>query len=259
VPTRNVLQSSAGVDLPSSLASAHVTNMDPRIRIGVVEDHDDLRDTLVEVLAALGHTVVGFACAEDVDDSPAGFDLMLVDLNLPGEDGLSLVGRLKRAQPGLRVILITARSALRDRVRGYDAGADLYLPKPVDESELLAAVRAMTRQLQADTHQAAADGDALLRLDTRTLQLRGATGMTAITAVDAALLTALARAPGQRLEHWRLMEVVGLDLDAESARSNLAVRLTRLRSKLIEVGCVTGALRSVRGSGYQLCVPLEIG
>ena len=233
--------------------------MEPLIRIGVVEDHDDLRETLVEVLASLGHAVVGFACAEDVDDSAAAFDLLLVDLNLPGEDGLSLVARLKRAQPSLRVILVTSRAALRDRVRGYDAGADLYLPKPVDETELLAAVRAMTRQLHAETQRVAREAEGLLQLDTRTLQLRGSGGTTTISAVEAALLTALGRAPGQRLEHWQLLEVLGLDLDAEGARSNLAVRLTRLRGKLAEVGCDASALRSLRGTGYQLCVPLAIG
>ena len=69
--------------------------MEPRIRIGVVEDHDDLRETLVEVLSSLGHTGVGFACAEDVDDSPSRFDLMLVDLTarLPKLDRAGLAER----------------------------------------------------------------------------------------------------------------------------------------------------------------------
>jgi DNA-binding response OmpR family regulator len=232
--------------------------MNGSARIGVVEDNDDLRLSLIEVLTAIGHAVIGYSCAEDVDDSPEMLDLMLVDLNLPGEDGLALVERLKRAQPGLRVIMMTSRTALRDRVRGYDAGADLYLPKPVDEAELLAAVRALTRQLRADSQRTIGDDAGVFKLDMKALRLSGPLGTTEISAVEAALLASLARAPGQRLEHWQIMAVIGLDLDAQTGRANLAVRMTRLRNKLGEAGFPSDALRSVRGTGYQLCVRLEV-
>jgi DNA-binding response OmpR family regulator len=229
-------------------------------RIAVVEDNDDLRMSLVELLAETGDVVFGYACAEDVDESPEtdSADLMLVDLNLPGEDGLSLVARLTRARPNLRVIMMTSRTALRDRVRGYDAGADLYLPKPVDASELLAAVRAMTRRLRAEAQGSVGANPDALHLDMRVLQVRGARGVTEVSATEASLLAALARAPAQRLEHWQLMEILGLELDAESGRANLSVRITRLRGKLAAVGCPGEGLRAVRGSGYRLCVPLQL-
>lgn len=228
-----------------------------RLSIGIIEDNDDLRDSLVEVLANHGHRVVGFASAEDLTEAPAAepFELMIVDLNLPGEDGVVLAARLKRVQPRLRVIMMTTRTALVDRVRGYDAGADLYLPKPMVEDELLAAVRALGRQILADVKAAAARP--VLQLVTRARALRGPRGTLPLSAVDIALLTALARAPGHQLDHWQLLEASGLDLN-ERARANLSVRVTRLRVKLNQVGCAHDALRSVRTTGYQLCVPLEI-
>lgn len=98
------------------------------LQIGVVEDNDDLRTTLVEILAGIGHHCTPFGSAEDMEESTASLDLLLVDLNLPGEDGLSLTARLKRAMPRLRVIMMTTRDGVSDRVRGYDVGADIYLP-----------------------------------------------------------------------------------------------------------------------------------
>ena len=240
--------------------SREASFMDARLRIGVVEDNDDLRDSLVEVLEGLGHAAVGFSCAEDVDESSRAqhFDLLAVDLNLPGEDGLSLVARMKRVQPALRVIMMTTRTAVRDRVLGYDAGADIYLPKPIDENELLAAVRAMARQLRSTAAILSDGAGKALRLDTLTLRLVGPQGETTLVDVEVMLLSALARSPGQRLEHWQLLEILGLDLDDENSRASLAVRMTRLRGKLGQVGCPATALQSLRGSGYQLCVAIEL-
>jgi DNA-binding response OmpR family regulator len=225
-----------------------------------VEDHDDLRDSLVELLSAKGHATIGFSCAEDLDDSPAMdvLELVLVDLNLPGEDGLALVGRLKRAYPGMRVIMMTSRTAVQDRVRGYDAGADIYLPKPIHEAELLAAVRALTRKPLAGGSNAPDAAPHALRVDTRALRLSGPVQASALSTGECALLAALARAPAQRLEYWKLMSVLELDLDASGGRAMLAVRMTRLRNKVVAVGGELDALKSVRGFGYQLCVPVEV-
>lgn len=233
--------------------------MDIPLRIAIVEDNDDLRASLREVVQAAGHFVTAYACAEDVDGSPQAepFELGLLDLNLPGEDGLSLARRLKHAHPLMRIIMMTTRTGLADRVSGYDAGADLYLPKPISVDELLAAVRAISRQIGADLRGGAAQTEGLVRLDTRKLRLHGAQGTVLLNRVDVTLLTSLARAPGQRLEHWQLIEAMGQNVD-DAAQSNLAVRMSRLRSKLSQLGCTGNALRSLRASGYQLCIVLEI-
>ena len=233
--------------------------MDASLRIGIVEDNDDLRESLVGLLAAHGQFSLGFSCAEDLGERAAGvaFDLMIFDLNLPGEDGLSLVARLKRKQPELRVIMMTTRTALPDRVRGYDLGADLYLPKPVEELELLAAIRALTRQVRSGTPSDSDEASNSLWLDSTRLHLRGGDCAVPLTQFDMALLMALARAPGQRLEHWQLIEAIGRAVD-DTGKANLAVRLSRLRSKLVQLGYHGSVLKALRSSGYQLCVPIQI-
>lgn len=232
--------------------------MNIALRIGIVEDNDDLRESLMDLLREAGHAAHGFSCAEDLVAAPGAepFELLLVDLNLPGEDGLSLTERLRRVQPGLRVIMMTTRTGLDDRVRGYNLGADLYLPKPVAGEELLAAVRAFARQIRVNALQVT-DRDTPLELQSLTRQLRGPRGVTSLNSPEVSLLTALACAPGQRLEHWQLIETLGLPVD-EASKSNLAVRMTRLRNKLSEVGCRGNPLQALRAAGYQLCVPLEI-
>lgn len=229
------------------------------LRIAIVEDNDDLRESLMEVLQAAGQKVTGFACAEELDGAPAAcvFDLVLLDLNLPGEDGLSLAARLRHVQPGLRVIMMTTRTGLDDRIRGYDAGADLYLPKPIAEDELLAAVRAIGRQIHADEQKADECADCRLRLDLKTSQVLGAKGVAFLNPIDLTLLSALARAPGQKLEYWQLIEATGQEVN-EDTKANLSVRMTRLRTKLIQTGCSTSVLKANRSSGYQLCVRLKM-
>ncbi len=227
--------------------------------IGVVEDNDDLRASLLEVLSSNGNQAIGVPSAEDLNDLllDRPFDLMLLDLNLPGEDGLSLAARLKSAQPQLRVIMMTTRTSLVDRVRGYQTGADLYLPKPVAEEELLAAVQAMERQILREPRTPHGRDDGLY-LDAQSMTLLGPAGEVLLNAREVALLMAMAQAPGYRLEHWQLMEVLGLDFEVQS-KSSLAVAITRLRSKLLQAGCPSPGLKALRLTGYQLCVHLEIG
>jgi len=129
------------------------------LNIVVVEDNEDLREAIVDVLAALGHRVLGLSCAEELGDegAQAMIDLLVVDLNLPGEDGVSLSRRLRSTQPGLCILMMTARDTVRDKVAGYEAGADIYLTKPVSIEELSAAVQSLGRRLRPDRIQPAPD------------------------------------------------------------------------------------------------------
>jgi DNA-binding response OmpR family regulator len=233
--------------------------MEKYLRIGIVEDNDALRYSLAEILGSLGHQVTAFSCAEDTTDSAVTetLDMLLLDLNLPGEDGLSLAARLKRVQPRLRVIMMTTRTAVDQRVRGYEMGADLYLPKPVSELELLAAVRALARRIHSDAIEDARDHSALVQLNAQTMQLLNGTATVPVNAVESALLSALARAPGQRLQPWQLLQATGEET-TDATLGNLPVRMTRLRGKLVQAGCPPSALKSLRNSGYQLCIDLEL-
>lgn len=233
--------------------------MEASLKIGIVEDNDDLRESLVAVLRGLGYDAQGMASAEEFVEAATSlpYQLLLLDLNLPGEDGLSLAARLKRVNPLLRVIMMTTRTRLEQRVLGYEHGADLYLPKPVAEAELIAAVKSMARQLAAG-HVAMQDDEVdVLHLDSHSLLLKGSLGSIVVSVREEALLRMLANAPGQRLEYWQLLQGLNLELDADG-KSALAVAVTRLRDKIQQVCRREQVIRSLRSTGYQLCVPLRI-
>ena len=136
--------------------------MSTHLSIVIVEDNDDLRELTADALRAQGHQVCALPCAEAVDDalSAAPADVFLIDLNLPGEDGLSLARRIRNAQPLVGIIIISARAELTDKVVGYDSGADVYLPKPVPLEELSAALKSFARRRQAPARRAFAAGRA---------------------------------------------------------------------------------------------------
>lgn len=227
------------------------------LKILVVEDFDVLREATVRMFAAHGHLAAGADCAEALDEELAGrhFDIFVIDLNLPGEDGLSLAQRVRAAHPLAGIVMVTARTTAIDAVSGYSVGADTYLPKPVEPDVLLAAVEALGRRL----HAAAAPPveAAALVLDEGARQLRGTRDEVSLTTDEVRLLTSLARATRHQLENWQLMAALGLDPETYS-KSALEVRLLRLRRKLVQVGAEPVCLRAVRGAGYALNVPLRI-
>lgn len=223
------------------------------LNIVLVEDHDALREVTADVLRQAGHQVTAVESAEDLDELAGGgnVDLFILDLNLPGEDGLSLARRLRAAHPLVGIIMTTARSEPQDHTRGYASGADIYLVKPLASDTLLAAVRSITRRLQPSP---LASG---LRLQKSELSLSGADVTVALQAMEANLLMALIRAPGHRLETWQIAEILGAEEDGLS-KSAIEVRMTRLRKKLRDCGADAPAIKSLRNVGYQLCAAVVI-
>ncbi len=231
----------------------------PLLNIAVVEDHDALREIMVEVLRREGHHVQGLDCAEALDDSliRSHIDLLISDLNLPGADGYSLTRRFRAAHPLAGIIMVTARDALRDKVEGYEVGTDMYLAKPVSPEELVAAVNTVARRLQAQRAQSKPQTGTSLQLDSRHGTLSGPLGNCTLVAAESTLLTALARAPDQQLEVWQLLELLNLDLDTYS-KATFEVRLARLRKKLVQVGAQKSSLRVIERGVYQLALSLRI-
>ncbi len=227
------------------------------LNVVVIEDHRALREMLLVLLRGAGHTVIGVDSAEPLSDETAfaAIDVAIVDLQLPGESGLSLIGRLRQAQPGVAIIAMTALSSIKSRVAGYDSGADLYLVKPVDPQELLAAVSSSGRRVL--TARATINPNEALQLDTLRMQLKGHGGVVAVTATEGTLLATLARAPERKLESWQILEILQI-LDAIDEKHQLAVRMARLRKKMIQVGAPADCLKALHLAGYQLRAKLEI-
>jgi DNA-binding response OmpR family regulator len=234
--------------------------MSPRapISIAVVEDHDLLRKSIVAALGVAGFDVFGVDCAEALDDECGGraIDLAIIDVNLPGEDGLTLSRRLRAAHPGLGIVILTARGGLGDRLASYDSGADIYLGKPVSPEELFAVVRSLGRRVaSAPSAITSAEVDARLTLDIGARRLCGVGGEQSLSKAETMLLTALARSRGQRLENWQLLALLGQEAATKEA---LEVRMTRLRRKLVEAGAGPQPLRAVRGVGYSLTTGIVV-
>ncbi len=224
------------------------------LNIMVVEDHDALREVTIEALSQRGHNVRGVDCAEALPDEPGLFpiDLLVIDLNLPGEDGLSLAARIRAAQPDIGIIMVTARNQVRDRMVGYDSGADIYLTKPTSADELIAAVRALTRRICPVDQSASA---LTLNLDATVLQ--GPQGRSSLSSHESAILAAFVRAKDHVLETWQLIALTEKDV-TEANKKALEVQIVRLRKKLQQAGAPEPTIKAIRGQGYRLCVKVGL-
>jgi len=222
-----------------------------RLNILVVEDNAELREVTVDVLRREGHLVQGIDCAESVPEHVGNVDLMLVDLNLPGESGFALTRRVRAVQPAIGIIMVTARATPSDKQQGYLSGADIYMAKPVSHEELCAAVASLGRRLNPTAALPA------LQLSSAMLCLQGPDQRVVLSTHDVAMLVAFARASEQRLENWQLIDLLKKS-DAQDPKAALELQIVRLRKKLQQAGAEPPTIQSIRGWGYQLCVPMTM-
>jgi two-component system OmpR family response regulator len=176
------------------------------------------------------------------------YDLLIVDVLLPGLDGYALCRELRARQVATPLLLLTALGAVEQRITGLDAGADDYLSKPFAFGELDARVRALLRRGSRDKSPVLSASD--LTLDTRTHQVQRSGHVIALTSKEYALLEYFLRHPGYVLSRAQLVEHVW-DFDAEHLSNVLEVFIANLRRKLGEPELI----HTVRGSGYQLRTP----
>jgi DNA-binding response OmpR family regulator len=229
------------------------------LNIVIVEDNAALRESLVEVLTAEDHHVAAFESAEVflTNCSIGSVDVLLLDLNLPGEDGVSLARRMRADWPDLGIIMLTARSAPNDRSMGYESGADIYLTKPSSAPELTASIRALARRLNKDNRAAPSVAQSVpLGLNRKTMTLIGRGGAQALTASETALLEAFATAPDNRLDVDSILRLG--PASAPVSKAALGVKIVRLRKKLTAAGAEGQSLNVVRNWGYQLSVPVTL-
>ena len=148
--------------------------------------------------------------------------------------------------------MITARGKVTEKMEGYESGADIYLTKPTTMEELNAAIHALSRRLKH-----VAPSTSALKLDLVKLTLSGEGGEVGISSHEGALLSAFVRAPGQRLENWQLIELLGKS-EADYSKANLEVQIVRLRKKLTKAGGDEYSIKVVRQLGYQLGVAVRV-
>jgi DNA-binding response OmpR family regulator len=219
------------------------------LSIFVVQAHDVMREATVAALHSMGHTVAS-ARALDEASPVAATDILL--LSLPHEDALSQVRRIRAAQPAIGIIVITPGAPGDELVSAYQSGADLVLIKPTSVDEMSAAIRALERRMHPlDTSAGQCT------LNTATLQLQGPQALVHVTDTESLLLGAFAQSLVQRLSNEQMISIVARGGTAVS-KTTLEVQIVRLRKKLQQAGASVPNIKSIRGMGYQLCIPLVI-
>ena len=219
------------------------------MRILLLEDDDELAELVALGLRNESYAVDRAATRAEAEEllGATAYDVACLDLGLPDGDGLDLLRALD-AHPRLRrparVLLLTARDAVADRVAGLDAGADDYLVKPFHFAELVARLRALARRAEG-RGAALTLGD--LTLDQATHEVRRAGREVALTAREFALLRYFLHHPGEVLSAETLLEHVW-DAHADPFTTSVRVILSRLRRKLGEPPLI----HTVTGAGYRL-------
>lgn len=232
-------------------------------RIAVVEDESSLRADLVEYLSACGHEVAGCEDGPALDRALSGHpaDIVILDVNLPGEDGFSIAKRL-REHSEVGIIMLTARGVNVDRVVGLEIGADVYLVKPIELRELEAQIRTLARRLKVLPAQASAPPSppvtsswiydqvawALIAPDGTTLKL---------TANERVFVSLLVEYPGEPVSRADIFRALGKrEWDVGDRSVDSMVR--RLRSKGEEALGRPLPVEAVHGTGYAFAAPVVV-
>jgi two-component system response regulator MprA len=219
------------------------------VTILVVDDDAGLRRALRRVLASQGFEVEVAVGGEDALSQlrSRSFDLVVLDVMMPGVDGIEVCEQLRAEGDGLPVLMLTARDAVRDRVAGLESGADDYLVKPFANEELVARVRALLRRAGGSSvTMAFAD----LELDLLTRYARRGEREIELTPIEFELLEFFLRHPRQVLARGLIYERVW-GYDASLSSNSLDVFVGHLRRKL-EAGGERRLIQTVRGVGFTL-------
>jgi len=229
----------------------------------VVDDDREIRELLADYLERQGYRVSAAANGTEMrralESDPT--DLVILDLMMPGEDGLTLCREL-RARSALPIIMLTARGEPVDRIVGLEMGADDYLAKPFEPRELLARIRSVLRRARALPPNLQPEGERLFRfadwtLETETRQLIAPDGVAvALSGAEYRLLRVFLDHAGRVLNRDQLLNLTrGRDADPFDRSIDLAV--SRLRQKLRDDAREPKLLKTVRNEGYLLAVPVR--
>ncbi len=221
----------------------------------VVEDNETLRHELCDFLSEEGFGVRAVDSGESLNQTlrERFTDILVLDLNMADEDGISIAKRIRTHLPQIGIIMLTGRVLSKDRVEGYQSGADVYITKPARPAELVAAIRNLADRLKpAPLHFPWV-------LDTLNLTLSYQSNVPIeLTANEAKILKTLALT-ASCVTHAALIESTAPSkLTDAMSRASLEVLISRLRSKISWYTGPLNPIKSVRGMGYQLCIKMKI-
>lgn len=220
------------------------------MRLLIVEDEQGMAEGLRALLEKQGYiTDLAFNGDSGLDNALTGlYDLIILDIMLPGRDGLSVLRELRRGGIDTPVMMLTARSSVADRIQGLDHGADDYLTKPFDTGEFLARVRALTRRNGMPLENEPSFGD--IRLDRRKLELCRGCERLRLGPKEYQVMECLLLNKNQIVPRALLCEKVW-GLLSEAEYNNVEVYISFLRKKLRALHSNVQIL-SIRNAGYHL-------
>ena len=230
--------------------------MDPRATILIVDDEPEVRSVLEEYFVKHGYAAIGAESAGAAKAAAAGqpIDLALVDIHMPGEDGLSLARHLRERYANVAIVMLTSAGTVVDRIVGLEMGADDYVPKPFDPRELLARVKSVLRRTSA---AARADlGAARVRigrcvLDVAAHRLIDEEGSeVGMSPLEFDLLKALAEHPNRALSRERILNL-HRQQDWDPFDRSVDLRIMRLRKKIEPDPERPRFIRTIRNEGYM--------
>ena len=228
--------------------------MTPKATILIVDDEPDVREVLEEYFVAHGYAVIGAECASAAKAIVAehSIDLALVDVHMPGEDGLSLARHLRERYAKIAIVMLTSAATVVDRIVGLEIGADDYVPKPFDPRELVARVKSVLPRTSSAGR--AELGAARVRIGRCVLDLAAHRltneegGEVAMSPLEFDLLKALAEHPNPALSRERILSLNQRDWDPFDRSVDL--RIMRLRKKIEPDPDHPRFIRTIRNEGY---------
>jgi two-component system OmpR family response regulator len=223
------------------------------VRVLVVEDEVKLAGLIRKALREQGMLADVAVKGEDAlwMAGATAYDVVVLDINLPGIDGFETCRRLRVDGVRAPILMLTARDAIDDRITGLDTGADDYVVKPFDFDELLARIRALARRGPVERGTALTVGDLTLDIATHTVRRGGAE--IPLSTKEVQLLEVFMRRPGQILSRFDLLEGAW-DMDYENRSNVVDVYVRYLRDKIDRPFGVE-SIETVRGAGYRLRAP----
>ncbi len=223
----------------------------PRARVAVVEDDEELRERIVvPALNAAGFEAMGLASALQLYRAWAGspFDLVLLDVGLPDDDGFGIAGHLRGLSPSPGIVMYTGHGRTADRIRGLRAGVDAYLVKPADMEDVIETLRnILERRRRQDVSLPHPGG---WSLDRQGWSLSTPSGVVvSLNQAERQIMKILAAAPGEPVSREALIANLTSDAD-EFDPHRLEMLIYRLRRKCLEKSGEALPLQAVRGVGY---------
>jgi DNA-binding response OmpR family regulator len=244
------------VPLVNAMRATKQKRVDPRATILIVDDEPDVREVLEEYFSAHGYEAIGAENADVAKSVAAGraVDLALVDINMPGEDGLSLARHLRERYAAIAIIMLTSASTVVDRIVGLEMGADDYVPKPFDPRELMARVKSVLRRTSITGRaelgaERVRIGRCVLDISAHRLTDENG-GEVQMTSLEFDLLKALAEHPNRALSRERILNL-HQQRDWDPYDRSVDLRIMRLRKKVEPDPDHPRFIRTVRNEGYM--------